>query len=332
MKNLLFESAQQYEDLEHDCKDFLELRTRPKGQGCSYVYQCMYCGEQRGNDIAKSKIKYMPPPFDFELTKLFNEKREEILGSQCKSTLNEKLNKLARELDVISSKYREEEFFELINLYLRKKREAKTQKYESSYHNEQAISEWFEKVFCKWFHIDKEIEGCGYVNGQKKRIRLDYIIQAKQELLDAGFTDKPIGVEVKFFDPRTDCGFRGKTSRGVFQALSYCYSSASWIFGEKSTPQTLCAVLLLSNLSFRRDRDYIFNSYDNHYKTDWETYMNLANHGNVGELLVYKYSHNNLNWSIQFSGVNFCRNYEGKITLHKNHDNLINKVRIGNTN
>ena len=33
-----------------------------------------------------------------EVPKLFNEKREEILGSQCKSTLNEKLNKLAREL------------------------------------------------------------------------------------------------------------------------------------------------------------------------------------------------------------------------------------------
>ena len=60
--------------------------------------------------------------------------------------------------------------------------------------------------------------------------------------------------------------------------------------------------------------------------------MSLANHGNVGELLVYKYSHNNLNWSIQFSGVNCCRNYEGKITLHKNHDSLINKERIGNTN
>lgn len=76
------ESAAALEDLDHDCSEHLELRLRNKGVGTAYAKQCQFCGEFRGGEISKAKVKTQPPPSDQNLENAFTRKRLEILSSR----------------------------------------------------------------------------------------------------------------------------------------------------------------------------------------------------------------------------------------------------------
>jgi hypothetical protein len=318
----------------------LEVRTRIKGQGYAYVKQCTFCGRQRGGDIARATVPYTPPPYETDREEIFERKYRQLTRSLSDATrvpFGETVTPssiLERRLDALLEEFKKEEHGvavePLVASYFRRQRDRHTQGFKSAWASEKEISKWFIRKFSKWFHIQEEVEGQGYVNNEKCNIRIDFVIQAKEQLLNAGFTDQPIGIEVKYFDPRSDNNFHSKSSRGVFQALSYSYSGARWNLETTIEPAPLASVLLLSNLSFKADRDYMFRTCDEYFKTLWGAYLKLANHGNVGELQIEGNANSAHCWRFYYSGASYFTIY-GDGTLKKGNPNLINKSRIGNT-
>ncbi|WP_323844266.1 hypothetical protein [Microbulbifer magnicolonia] len=191
------------------------------------------------------------------------------------------------------------------------------------------MAHWFKRAFSRWFEIFEEVDGLGYIDREQRNLRIDFVIRPKPILQRAGFADQYMGVEVKFLDPRTDKGFHGKSSRGIFQALSYWYSGTTWEI-DKGCQVKLSSVLLFSNLSFADEREYLFGSYDRHTGTLWRAYLSLANHANFGEIQVRRWPNGRLAWFLAFNGAYyFSKHYDDRLV--PGNTNVINKKRIGNT-
>lgn len=173
------------------------------------------------------------------------------------------------------------------------------------------------------------MSGTGFVNREIEHIRIDFVIKAKDELIEHGFTDKHIGIEVKHLNPITGKGFHGKSSRGIFQALSYWYSGARWNLPNASSVE-LATVLIFSNLSFQDESEYVFNSLDWHYRKVWRSYLSIANHANVGELVVKLWNDNLASWTMEYNGAKYYSMHTGR-GLVKGNPNVISKRRIGST-
>lgn len=334
------ESASVLEDLTHDCSDHLELRLRNKGAGTAYANQCQFCGEFRGGEISKAKVKIQPPLSDIYLEDAFSKKRSEILLAMetVRSFPLEPRNiktfdqKLAELEGVIEGYCSDNEIDKsaLLPIYLLRQRERYINKgYSSKWQSEDELHEWFIKNFSKWFHIHHEVSGTGFVNRESERIRIDFIIKAKDSLVEHGFTDKYIGVEVKYLSPITGKGFHGKSSRGIFQALSYWYSGARWDL-ENETGVELATVLIFSNLSFQDELDYIFGSLDWHYRKIWKSYLSIANHANVGQLIVRTWNEDLAYWAMEYDGAKYYSMSRDR-GLSKGNPNVISKRRIGNS-
>lgn len=332
------ESAVVIEDLDHDCASYLELRLRTKAGGTAYANQCQFCGEFRGGEISKSKVKVQPPHGDSILEDAFNRKRIEILSS-ARVELMPSLNpwqgktmeqKLAGLDEVISVYCRENEVevSSLLSTYLiRQRNKYIDEGFSSRWCSEEELHAWFEKSFSKWFYIYHEVSGIGFIDREVERVRIDFVIRARDELVAYGFTDKYIGVEVKYLSPVTGKGFHGKSSRGVFQALSYWYSGARWDLPNESGVE-LTTVLMFSNLSFQDESDYVFGSYDSHYRKVWRSYLSIANHANVGELTVKIWNGAVDSWAMEYDGSKYfsVSSWRGPA---KGNPNVIAKRRIG---
>lgn len=340
MVYLHIESAVALEDLYHDCSDYLELRLRNKGGGTAYANQCQFCGEFRGGEISKAKVKTQPPPSDQNLEDAFVQKRLEILSSREKSlphpmpprdskTLDQKLAELGEVIGEFCLS-NEVDVSTLLPVYLMRQRDCYINEgYSSRWQSEDELHDWFIRNFSRWFHVYHEVSGTGFVDREIEHIRIDFIIKAKDELVAHGFTDKYIGVEVKYLSPITGKGFHGKSSRGIFQALSYWYSGARWDLPHEKSVE-LATVLIFSNLSFQDESSYVFGSLDSHYRKVWRSYLSIANHANVGELVVKAWNDRMESWAMEYNGAKYYSMHAGR-GLVKGNQNVISKRRIGST-
>lgn len=133
---------------------------------------------------------------------------------------------------------------------------------------------------------------------------------------------------MKYLNPKSGNGFHGKSSKGVFQALSYWYSGARWSVSGKNE-QDLATVLMFSNLSFSSESKLLSDTYDSHYKTVRQSYLSVANHANVGELEVNCTDGMLSYWSMRYSGAPYFSWTQSK-GFNVGNEKLINKLRIGN--
>ncbi len=337
------ENALQFSDLEHDCSNYLRLCIRPIGEkgGSSYVNQCLFCGDQRGGAISKASIS--PPKyfFDFTLPEKYREKHNEILKKTSIVT-SVVLSQPALSFECFSGALNDfgqglKEQYGIndallkgyFSRFLNSQREDHKNAFESSFCSELELQEWLRKKLCPWFEVYSEVKGQGFINRKIKNIRIDFVIKAKPALLEEGFTDKPIGIEVKYFNPSKGDGFQKKVSRGIFQALSYWYSGARWDIDDSCVE--LAAVLIFSNLSFTSERDYLFDTLDSHYKKLWSAVFGVANHANVGEFIFDGSPQDFFKWRMNFSTATYFTGYQnGDIKM--GNSNLIEKVRIGSMN
>lgn len=337
------EEAGSYDDLSHDCNEYLRLCIRKIGTkgNTSHVYQCTLCGYQVGNAIPKSSTLLPTHYFDADLTDRYIEKRAALLKSATsentyqvtplltKEAFEEKLENLFTELQESTGLSRQM-LDSHLQRYVMRKREQQKALFNSPFASEIELQNWLFKELSRWFYIYREVSGVGYINREKRNIRLDFIIKAKPELIAKGFTDKGIGIEVKYLNPASSDGFHKRSARGIFQALSYWYSGARWCI-ENNANVEISAVLIFSNLSFTGDREKLFNTIDEHYRKYWYAYLGVANHGNVGELIFDGTSSNYFKWRMNFSHATYFTGYRNG-DLNMGNKNLIDKIRIGSTN
>jgi hypothetical protein len=338
MKFQHIEAAITPKDLSHKCEEYCELRERKKGNGSVYADQCQFCGEFRGSEVKKNSVLIVPEPEDTELFSQYKSKKAELSkqldfnsppldSSPSEFESNEEHDlKLERLLQSYCSENRTS-IEKVLPAFLTRHREKYIKNnFNDIWHNEEGLKDWFSNTFSNWFEIYPEVEGTGFVDRQQETIRIDFILKAKDELLKEGFTQEYIGVEVKYLNPLSGKGFHGKSSRGIFQALSYWYSSARWSLPDESSAK-LSTVLMFSNLSFTKERNIIFASLDSHFRKVWESYLSIANHANVGEVLITTRD-NKISWRMMYSGsVYFSMN--PAYGFRKGNENLINKKRIG---
>lgn len=331
------ERAKAIEDLHHNCDEYLDLRERDKGKGTAYGYQCQFCGEFRGGEVSKKKVQQVPSRYDSELLDVYFNKIKQINTALYPTSHIPKVvyNPIdhSSEIENLINKYCEENSLERSNvfrIFLSRQREKYIEnEFNSNWQNEQQLHAWFMEHLSEHFDIYREVKGSGFVNRQKRNLRIDFVIKAKPKLIQHGFTDQYIGVEAKYLSPKEGKGFAGKSSSGVFQALSYWYSGARWWLPEKESEIELASVLMFSNLSFQDESDAMFNTLDDHYRKVWRSYLSIANHANVGELLVRTYKGALSYWSMSYNGSKYYSMYASG-DYHKGTPNVINKHRIGN--
>jgi hypothetical protein len=325
------------EDLEHDCNANSEIRERIKGKGSAYALQCQLCGRAIGGEVSKKNVSYKPEPFNVEVDGIYWEKyksfSKKMSGNKialleprrlAHNVLDENLD---HSLSDILLEFPNVDLKKLIRRYVAKKRISYTRDLESHWKTEEELKYWFKNNFSEWFYILEEVAGGGFVNRENKSVRIDFVLVAKPLLIESGFTANPIGIEVKYLDPRPDHNFLTKASRGIFQALSYAYAGTQWnINGEM---KSLSGVLFFSNLSFYRERDALFDSYDTHYKSAWKSMWRLAHNANAGELVVNDRNASSMSWAMEFAGARYF-SYVPSKGLVKGNENLIDKQRIGN--
>lgn len=336
------EFAETLEDLNHDCKNHLQLCVRNIGDkgNTSYINRCTFCGEQIGNAISKSTVETPKALFDVTLKERYWEKRTELLkvGTEINSSGYVHplpYEEFERKLDEFISGVSNIEGVNgylirgYLSRYLTTDTGVQRNNYKTPFSCEQDLHIWLFRELSRWFYIYPEVHGVGYINRIKKNVRLDLIIKAKPELILAGFTDKYIGIEIKYLNPGEKDDFHKRSSRGIFQALSYWYSGARWNVEGKDVD--VCSVLFFSDLSFTDERNKLFETVDRHYRKYWSAYLSVANHGNVGELIFDGSPNKYFKWKMDFAQATYFSGYSNG-DLRMGNSNLINKIRIGSTN
>lgn len=330
------DAATQPQDLEHHCHDHLELRERQKGAGTAYAYQCKLCGLAKGGEVSKRVVNGPVPAFDAQLFPRYERKRIEL--AECNRLAD--VARAATPVQQINARI--EQFFgELaqefgpgqtasgVQAYLKRQRQRHTDSRPSRWESEEQLSEWLRHYLAPDFEITAEVAGCGYVQGIKHNIRLDFLIRPKQHLIEHGFADQYIGVEVKFFDYTSGHDFLNKSAKGFFQAISYWYSNPEWYPQGETAPVNLACVLLFSNLSFETERQHLFGSYNQGYQALWSAYASIAAQAGAGELIILDHGRRHSGWLVQFRQAKyFAKNRTGGYSL--GNPRLINRIRIGN--
>lgn len=331
------ENARTPDDLTHDCDEHLELRERQKGHGTAYANQCTFCGEAKGSEVAKRLVTQPVAAFDHELYARYEQRRrdlyrqihEDTLGQQAEVPSRKIERRLAECLADLDREFGERLVTSSVQSFLKRQRAEHIDSLRTGWSSEAQLADWLENELSRDFHVLREVPGVGYVNRQQRNLRLDFIIRAKPHLLAKGFTEQYMGIEVKFLDYADGKGFSSKSSKGIFQALSYWYSGSTWNVGENQ-PVSLACVLLFSNLSFPEERDHFFQSYDQANKTLWHAYSSIAAQANVGELLILDYGQRGSGWSMRFHAARYFSKLPGnRLVLSNQH--LINRTRIGHS-
>lgn len=343
-----------------DCNKHLEIKLRQFGGGKHYVNQCNACGEQRGGSIkfteALAILKgLIPREFDSSIEE--NRRiKSRILSEQIKEYLSEKSRlkiMLYGDYDWLAQKTVDKEIQEKASNMLLKNTEDlvmqfgvkgaigflvretvrlkkiehdKLKQQVNRFSSEQELKEWLESYFSKDFLISREVKGRHLAEDVK--VSIDYLLKPRPHLVTAGFDNNYFGLEVKYF--RQEDGFTHKTSRGIWQTISY--NDCEFYINEVTIKPKFS--LLFSNLSFE-DELQLVKSYGFEFENDkfeWRGMLHLANHANVGCLNIEGTRDDNRGWKIRFvGGVYFSsRIYQGRSQYNKSNENVINKLRIGN--
>lgn len=343
-----------------ECDKHLEIKMRQFGGGKHYVKQCNACGEQRGGSLkAADALGQLgggsPKDFDSSIgearrlrSKMRSERAAELLDEASRLKLllygqpdwraqqiadTEKRDKAAtgfsQYVDGLVEQFGIDGavgFLVRETVRLKKRTHDEFRQTVSRFTSEGELKKWFESQFSKDFEIFPEVRGRHLA--EDVTVRIDYLLKARKHLLDAGFEARPFGVEIKYFCQED--GFTHKTSRGLWQTISYNDCEFD-LEGVLHRPK-FC--LLFSNLSFEGELRLI-NSFGFEYENDkfeWRGMLHLANHANVGCLNSKGTKDQCRGWEMRFvGGIYFsCSTYQEKSTYHKSNENVINKVRIGN--
>lgn len=320
---------------DHDCDEFLEVRER----GVSFVWQCLFCGEQRGGALKKKDYLQSggehPKEFDKSISDEYYKKKD-MHYEECKkarASFNPERDKAIVQLNkafdvlitheglkhginsaqVILNKYKRKRFYDGLESLDR-------------FSSEIELKQWLEKQLSRDFHFIKEVDGTHLA--EDKGVRIDYLFKAKPYLIKQGFTPNVFGVEVKYIPQ--DKGFTRKLSRAFWQTISYndCQFEVD---GKICKPQ-FC--LLFSNLSFMEERKWL-TDFDGFHSSDYAELSiteNIANHARVGTLAIKGVKKSFKGWIIKFSGTNYftCSLIKGQWQYRMANKAIINKVRIGN--
>jgi hypothetical protein len=338
----IIEHAVTRKDLDHDCNAFLDLRQRIKGGQIAYAYQCQCCGRAVGNEVSKKLVLNPVPLFDDRLHVIYEEKLSSLLAKElsdhsrheffmsdkhtAKTEFTERLDILRSD---IAQKYPHANVSDIFKQYISKAISNLNYSDQTEWQSEEHLKDWFRSNMSRWFTVFEEVPGTMNINGQMTNVRIDFILVARPELVDAGFTPDPIGVEVKHFKMMFDCGlnFSGKLSKGIYQAISYAHPSFRWQIRGEETP--LVAVMLFSPYSFQKERQILKSIPDRGYWSTLFSMLQVASHANVGEIQISRNWSRNFRVRFQVGGSTYADIYRGQL-VRKPHDDLIGKFRVGN--
>jgi hypothetical protein len=340
----------------HTCSDSLSIRVRKFSSGSlHHVQQCTVCGRQLGGPLGKAKASELlvgipALTFDDEIETLRRQERGQLLGlinhvskeiakrldpvgtamdaEEAKKSLKQKQaaeDAIEKAVDAVGKTYLWRHILPHIvertqSLAAKFKEEPKAfQRFTS----EAELKAWLETWIEADFDIFKEVSGVHMT--ENVGVKIDYVLKPKPHLVDAGFLPIPVGLEVKYLPQ--EGSFSSRASRFVWQAVSYTDCQ----FNLPDGPARLSRVLLFSNMSFEDEYSLLKgvspSVYENE-KAKWTALLELANHANVGNLMMYGSRENRLGWKIKFAaGIYFSR-FRDECSLHN--AQLFNKIRIGN--
>ena len=340
----------------HACRDSVAIRLRIfSGGRVHHVQQCTVCGAQSGGPLNKEKATEqlagtpavafddtIEPAYRLVRLKLLDQitslskeisKRLDPVGAAMDADKNEKavqrkqaaVQALEIAVEAVGQILPWKEILPFIverTHGLAEKFKENTKAFER-FTSEDELKAWLENWIGADFDVFKEVSGVHLT--ENVGVKIDYVLKPKKHLTDAGFLPAPVGLEVKYL--RQEGGFSSRASRFVWQAVSYTDCQ----FYLPDGPARLSRILLFSNMSF--DDEYSLlkgvapSVYENE-KAKWTALLELANHANVGNLMVYGSRENHLGWKIKFAaGIYFSR-FRDECSLHN--AQLFKKIRIGN--
>lgn len=346
----------------HNCEDYKELRVRYFGNGKHYVYQCQVCGWQKGQSLKRDVALAMnggqePAQFDDIVETRRNEVRQKAHEQlrvmydeerQVNSLIHgwsiddfdnrfkeeqEKLkaadDKLANLLQEFENEFGEEKVISSLisqTVLRKKKRYSERIKTTDRFFSEKELKKWFSYHMQKDFYIYPEVSGTHLA--ENVGVRIDYILFPKAHLIAEGFVEEPFGVEVKYF--KQEEGFTHKTSRGIWQTISY--NDCLFEINGKQFKTKFC--LLFSNLSFPAEAALVKNlgyEWEND-QIEWSGMIHVANHARVGTLSVNGDKQSLNGWGIRFAGGTYFvySTYNNETSYRLSNSDTINKMRIGN--
>lgn len=190
------------------------------------------------------------------------------------------------------------------------------------FNSEPELRQWLDAWLHEDFDVYPEVTGRHLARGTG--VKIDYIIQPKQHLVDIGFKPGPTGLEVKHL-PLVHA-FSPKASRFVWQAVSYTDCE----FQLNGAAVRLPRVLLFSNLSFS-DEERLLRSFDHSPLTNdrakWLALLELANHAGVGTFEMYGSRERRAGWRIAFAAGVYFRRTGAEYSI--SNARLFEKERIG---
>ena len=270
----------------HDCEEHKELRVRHFGRGKHYVYQCQECGWQRGQSLKRDTALEInggvePKLFDDSI-ETERDKIRQKAHEKLQTTYSEE-RKLSNLLEQFEEEFGEEKVIKsLIAQTVERKKKLYSERKEKTdrFTSEKELQHWFTTHLQEDFHIYKEVPGVHLA--ENTNVRIDFILYPKEHLISEGFVEEPFGVEVKYF--KQEEGFTHKTSRGIWQTISY--NDCLFKIKDKEFKTKFC--LLFSNLSFSSETALIKNlgyEWEND-QIEWSGMIHVANHARVGTLSI----------------------------------------------
>lgn len=340
----------------HACADSLAIRIRTFSSGHTHnVHQCKVCGCQSGGPLGRAKaaellVGAQSLAFDdtiapahhrvrMQLLEQINRitkevtKRLDPVGSEMDAEEVEKAahrkqlaeDAIEKAVDAVGQAYAWRDILPIIF----KRTQSLADKFKEEpkvfhlFSSEVELKEWLEAWIGADFEVFKEVPGVHLT--EKVGVKIDYVLKPKQHLTDAGFLPGPVGLEVKHL--RQESSFSSRASRFVWQAVSYTDCEFNLPEGQIRLPR----VLLFSNMSFEDEYSLLKgvtpNIYENE-KAKWTALLELANHANVGNLVMYGGRDNRLGWKIKFAAGTYFSRFRNECSLRN--AQLFNKIRIGN--
>ncbi|WP_417552065.1 hypothetical protein [Marinomonas fungiae] len=341
-----------------------------KGGGKQIANQCLVCGERKGNAISRSSIMELtggiePPAFDTSIAQIWDEKhcqlvnerhkvaalrdeahakvyphfaytvsddfkkKQESLRELEKNRLEEIENGFKLALDNLNSEIGEKETIQLLikeTISRKKKLYEERKKTIERFYDEVELKQWLIENLKPDFHIYQEVAGVHEAEGID--VRIDFVLYPRDHLIEEGFAEQPFGIEVKYFNQ--DKGFTHKTSRGIWQAISY--NDCLFKIREKEFKIKFC--LIFSNLSFEKEKALIknFGHEGVNDQVEWRGMLHIANHARVGELTISGDKNKLRGWGMRFAGSVYfsCSYYNDKYNYSLSTPSVIEKVQIGN--
>ena len=341
----------------HECEDALVLCIRQVRLGHHHhVYQCGVCGEQRGGPLAKREALELlggvvAPAFDDSSYEIYRQKRQAAhrevarLNDAILATLDppgaaqdaaktfasqERQRQANHAIDQVVALIRDAQpwnrrlsaIIQRVKSHVDVLRDPDA-KAVQRFTSETELRNWLDVWLGNDFEVFSEVPGIHLT--ENVGVKIDYVLKPKRHLLDAGFMPGPVGLEVKYL--KQEDSFSSKASRFVWQSISYTDCEFEMREGRIRLPR----VLLFSNMSFEGERTLLKGVEPNAYENEqakWTALLELANHANVGSLLISGTRERHFGWKIKFATGTYFRCDPDGYSLHN--ARLFSKVRIGN--